>query len=114
MGISTLHFHSSRSCEHLWTRFSTLDLQRSRFQTCPRTQIKLTKVISLISIEEEERRGKKRKEREWEEQREREKEEQLRKERAERKKKEKEEKKRQEKEKEALDKDVQRKEQMSL
>merc|ERR550534_2504863 len=65
-------------------------------------------------IEEEERRGKKRKEREWEEQREREKEEQLRKERAERKKKEKEEKKRQEKENEVLDKDVQRKEQMSL
>merc|ERR1719356_2341085 len=65
-------------------------------------------------IEEEERRGKKRKEREWEEQREREKEEQLRKERAERKKKEKEEKKRQEKENEALYKDVQRKEQMSL
>merc|ERR1712223_221846 len=60
------------------------------------------------------RRGKKRKEREWEEQREREKEEQLRKERAERKKKEKEEKKRQEKENEVLDKDVQRKEQMSL
>merc|ERR1712156_462087 len=65
-------------------------------------------------IEEEERRGKKRKEREWEEQREREKEEQLRKERAERKKKEKEEKKRQEKENEVLDKDVQRKEQMSM
>merc|ERR1712088_1079891 len=63
-------------------------------------------------MEEEERRGKKRKEREWEEQREREKEEQLRKERAERK--EKEEKKRQEKENEVLDKDVQRKEQMSL
>merc|ERR1712083_859716 len=65
-------------------------------------------------IEEEERRGKKRKEREWEEQREREKEEQLRKERAERKKKEKDEKKRQEKENEALVKDAQRKEQMSL
>merc|ERR1712203_547741 len=65
-------------------------------------------------IEEEERRGKKRKEREWEEQREREKEEQLRKERAERKKKEKAAKKRQEKENEALDKDVQRKEQMSM
>merc|ERR1711936_1287277 len=64
-------------------------------------------------LEEEERRGKKRKEREWEEQREREKEEQLKKEKSERKKKEKEEKKRQEKEKEALEKEVQRKEQIS-
>ena len=40
--ISTLHFHSSRSCEHLWTRFSTLEHQRSWFQTCPQTQTKLT------------------------------------------------------------------------
>merc|ERR1711978_589845 len=61
-------------------------------------------------LEEEERRGKKRKEREWEEQREREKEEQLKKEKSERKKKEKEDKKRQDKEKEALEKEVQRKE----
>merc|ERR1719400_1049664 len=64
-------------------------------------------------LEDEEKRGKKRKEREWEEQREREKEEQLKKEKSERKKKEKEDKKRQEKEKEALEKEVQRKEQIS-
>merc|ERR1719242_2242130 len=65
-------------------------------------------------LEDEEKRGKKRKEREWEEQREREKEEQLKKEKSERKKKEKEDKKRQEKEKEALEKEVQRKEQISV
>merc|ERR1719242_2130534 len=64
-------------------------------------------------LEDEEKRGKKRKEREWEEQREREKEEQLKKEKSERKKKEKEDKKRREKEKEALEKEVQRKEQIS-
>merc|ERR1719400_818600 len=70
-------------------------------------------VAEKKKLEDEEKRGKKRKEREWEEQREREKEEQLKKEKSERKKKEKEDKKRQEKEKEALEKEVQRKEQIS-